>query len=241
VPDIIKSGAVYVLAGNGKEPTGPNAVNAARQLLNAGLKLGVRYNPFNGNGGSTPKSLSTIQQEAQALFNAKISGTQVYSFIFIDHALKRTDIQQIVDIMRGVGWTLISTNETGGGATPPTGMWLHRKAFNILNGAVETKIQDFLDNYPNSTGITQQDIAWINSTLASDPASVAVLKLEVETEVARFVGLPADTQQKLLTAWAKNQATYNYRTVYPIFVGKTYDSVVAGTYSTQKALISTYG
>jgi len=240
VPRIIESGARYVKAGAGSEPTSAKAVKAAKQLLNAGLILGVKHNPFYGSSKSPPKSLSRIRKETRALFNAKISGQRVYGFIFIDHALHRDDIQQIVDIVKDVGWTLISTNETGGEATPPTGIWSHRKALNLLNGSYEAKIQDFLNNYPNSTGITHVDIKWINNTLANDPGSVPVLKLEVESEVIRFAALPTDTQIKLLTAWAKNQSTYNYRTIYPIFVS-IYDSVAAGTYDTQRTLISTYG
>lgn len=230
VPDITNSGAMYCLAGNGAPPRSSNAINSAHQLMNAGVQLGVRYDPFTGSGNTNPTPLSTIRQDTSALYKSGF-----YTFIFLDHALQRSDVQSVVDAIKAQGWALIATNETGGTATPPTGIWLHEKAFNVLNGNYQQKIIQ----YP--TGISPVDTKWIATVTQNDPGSTPVLKLEVTSEIQTFATLSVDVQKSLLTNWAKGQSTYGYRTFYPFFVTTYYDCIAAGTYSTQAILLQAYG
>lgn len=232
IPAIISSGAKWVRAGNGKVPA-PSVAKTARDLIKAGIGLGVRYNPFTDESLTTERPLTTIHKQTSALF-----ASGFYAFLILDHALQLSNPQTVVDTIKSAGFNLIATNETSGEALPPTGVWQHQKAFGVMNGA------DYLQrivNYPD--GITPRDANWITSVKQKDPGSYAVLKLENTSETTRFAGLDLDTQVRLLTAWAQSQQKYGYRTYYPLFTAGTggYDSIKEGTYQTQVNLLGTYG
>lgn len=229
IPAIINSGVEYCLAGNQSAPNKANVGNAT-ELIKGGVNLGVRYSPFVGATTTTPKPLSTVAADTKKLY-----ASGFYEFLLLDHALQRSDVQQVVDTIKAQGWQLILTNETSGTAAPPKGIWLHAKAFDVMNADYRTKIQ----MYPS--GIMPGDLTWIASVTQNDPGSTPVLKLEIVSEVINFATLSVSEQIKLLAAWAQGESKYGYRTFYPYFVNGAYDSVAVGTYNIQAQLLKRYG
>jgi hypothetical protein len=234
VSDLIGSGARYVRAAGATKIGGgiPNAQVAPyfTTLINAGISLGAAIYPQNGG------TVSDLVQTGAAL---KSSG--YYGWIFVDNALQRPDLQQIIDGLQGVGWELIMTNESAWGTSnqvvnPPTGVWCHAKSFYLLSKQ---------NPNPDYTGaaVLQPDMGFISYIHQNYAESYPVLKLEIPPEINIFAGLPVATQQELLTEWSQAQSTDGYFIIYPLFVGgptepnATYDSLTEGTYTTQTNLI----
>ncbi len=240
IPAILNSGAKYVKTGNGAAPNS-DLTKYLQQLINAGIQLGVRITPFgvsNEGGGpsSTPRTIDDIKAQAQTLLQSGF-----YQWVFIDHALYRSDIQDVVNTLAAVGWNQIMTNESAfyvpkRAASPPSGVWAHAKQFDVLS-----------KNPAGTTPITSNDTNYINYIQTNFPGSHIMLKLEVAPETEKFKAMPLDNQKQLLTEWAQGQATYGYRMIYPMFTGTggagrgTYDSIVAGTYDLQVSLMKQYG
>jgi len=249
IPAIINAGVLFLKAGNASSnDTGgiprSSFVQYFKQLMNANIALGVIIDPFypaTGGVGS-PRPLSDISIQAQ---NLKKSG--YYSWIFVDHALKRSDIQGVVDTLQNAGWNLVMTNESAWGnkiqvSNPPGGVWVHTKGFDILSTS------NYLTRLNSENPITSKDIAYINYIKGNFPSSYPVLKLEVPPEIDRFKTLSVSQQRSLLTYWSQNQSTYGYNMIYPLFTGMnpgsttgSYDSIAMGTYDMQRSLLSQYG
>jgi hypothetical protein len=223
VAALIQSGVKYVrisrAAPSATEVGIPDSTSAPylQQMIQAGIHLGAVILAQNG------LSVSALVDQGSSL---KKSG--FYDWIFVDGALTRTDIQQIIDGLTAVGWDKIMVNDTLFGtpsavAAPPTGVWGHSKLFNGLAD-------------PTGPAITAHDDAFIQYIHTHFPGSIALLKLEIDGEVEQFKALPTATQNQLLTEWSQAQSAHGFKMIYPLFT-TTYDSKVAGTYDTQVSLM----
>jgi hypothetical protein len=223
VAALVASGAKYIRfsrAGTSLDAVGiPDSTNAsyARQLIRAGLSLGAVLIAQNG------LPVSDLVDQGNALKNSGF-----YDWIFVDGALTRTDIQQIIDGLAGVGWTKIMVNDTLFGTPnavtdPPKRVWAHSKLFSAVND-------------PTGPAINPRDIEFIQYIHQHFPDSIALLKLEIDSGVEKFLALPTATQSRLLTEWSQAQAVDGYTMIYPLFT-TTYDSKTAGTYDTQVMLM----
>jgi len=222
VAALAASGAKYIRFSRAMSLTAvgiPDSTNApyARQLIQAGLSLGAVLIAQSG------ASVSDLVDMGNTLKNSGF-----YDWIFVDGALTRTDIQQVIDGLAAVGWTKIMVNDTLFGTpnavtNPPNGVWAHSKAFGAVNN-------------PTGPAVTPGDIAFIQYIHQHFPDSIAVLKLEIDSGVEKFLALPTATQNLLLTEWTQAQSVYGYTMIYPLFT-TTYDSKTAGTYDTQVMLM----
>jgi len=220
------SGAAYI--DNVANQSIPSDTSVLQQLVKAGLKLSLRLNPFS-QANTNPKPIDAIFQQAQEYYE-----TGLFSYVFIDHALLRPDVQDVVNAVKRAGFNLVATNETSGTSPTPTGVWLHEKAFAILQGGDTTPD---LGKHPD--GITPKDSNWVQSVHSIDPGSHAVLKLEAPTEIDAFTTLPLNTQQQLLTLWSQNQQKYEYVTIYPWFY-VSYDCISSNSCSFIANLMNQY-
>lgn len=223
VAAIQASGAKYVRFSRamGNDQVGiPNAENApyARQLIKAGLKLGCVLISQEG-----PPAKDLIAQ------GKTLKDSGFYDWIFVDGALTRADIQEIIDGLAGVGWTKIMVNDTGfpNGqnvvSDPPKRVLGHAKAFGAVNN-------------PDGPAITDNDKNFIDWIRKNRPEGVPILKLEIDSGIQKFLALPVATQKRLLNEWSKAQATSGFQMIYPLFT-TTYDSMAEGTYDTQLNLM----
>jgi hypothetical protein len=223
VAALVASGTKYVRfsrAGTSLTAVGiPDSTNApyARQMIRAGLSLGAVLIAQNG------LPVSDLVDQGNTLKNSGF-----YDWIFVDGALTRTDIQQVIDGLAGVGWKKIMVNDTLFGTPsavtdPPKGVWAHSKLFSAVND-------------PSGPAINPRDVDFIQYIHQHFPDSVALLKLEIDSGVEKFAQLPAATQNLLLTEWSQGQSVYGYTMIYPLFT-TTYDSKTAGTYDTQVMLM----
>jgi len=232
IPAIISSGATYVRVAGASGPALsagiPDSTDAAylSRLRQAGINLGVAI---------FGQDALTADQLIQKGLTLKRSGW--YDWIFVDDALSRSDIQQIIDGLRNDGWDEIMINASPTGTSKqvspmPGGVWAYAFHFYLLSK----------DNpNPDLSGptILPQDIAFLNYIHSTFPTSLAVMKLEVPPETARLASYPLSTQESLLNSFASQQATYGYTMIYPLFTdgGGGYDSIAEGTYQYQVALI----
>jgi len=245
---LINSHANYVFVAANQANPNPPYDQTLRQLINAGLKLQVRINPFmtsQGGGLGSQKSLTELLSESQALLNSGL-----YYSIVIDNAVDCSNptLQQIVNGLKAQGWKDISENDTGWQkALSPLGVGVtwHQKAFGVLAGSTGSYTPGSLVGKP---ALTSNDLDFINHIHSYDPGSTVVLRLELDNEAQTFGALALQDQEYLLSAWASNQTRYGYLFNYPLFTAYTipnggkpyYDSVEAGTYNFQVQLIAQY-
>jgi len=217
------SGAKYVRfsrAMNLQQVGIPNAENAqhANQLIDAGIKLGCVLISQDG-----PPAADLIEM------GKKLKDSGYYDWIFVDGALTRTDIQDIIDGLHDVGWEKIMVNDTGfpNGervvTDPPKRVLGHAKAFGAVNN-------------PDGPAITENDQKFIDWIHENRPDGVPILKLEIDSGIQKFLALPLATQKRLLKDWEAAQPVNDFKMIYPLFT-TTYDSMAVGTYDTQVDLL----
>ena len=214
---IIASGAKYVRFSTPASGT-PMVTQTTylTQLIQAGVHPGAVIITQNGTPANDLIATGTA---------LKASG--LYHWLFVDGALTRTDIQQIINGLTQAGWDKIMVNDTLFGtpnqvAPPPSGVWGHAKLFDGID--------------PTGPAITAHDDAFIQYIHQNFPSSVALLKLEIDAEVEKFKAMPTATQIQLLTNWSQAQSSHGFKMIYPLFT-TTYDSQDAGTYATMVNLM----
>jgi hypothetical protein len=217
IAEIIASGAKYVRFAMPASGT-PTVTDKTYldQLIQAGVHPGAVI--VTQNGAAVSDLIAT---------GAALEQTGLYHWLFVDGALTRTDIQQIIDGLTQAGWDKIMVNDTLFGtpnqvADPPSGVWGHAKLFDGID--------------PSGPAITPHDDAFIQYIHQHFPQSIALLKLEIDSEVEKFKALPTATQIQLLTSWSQAQSSHGFTMIYPLFT-TTYDSEAAGTYGTMVNLM----
>jgi hypothetical protein len=214
---IIASGAKYVRFSTPASGTPTVTQNTyLNQLIQAGVHPGAVIITQNGAPANDLIATGTALKQ---------SG--LYHWLFVDGALTRTDIQQIIDGLTQAGWDKIMVNDTLFGtpnqvAPPPSGVWGHAKLFDGID--------------PSGPAITAHDDAFLQYVHQHFPNSIALLKLEIDAEVEKFKALPTATQIQLLTNWSQAQSSHGFTMIYPLFT-TTYDSSDAGTYATMVNLM----
>ena len=249
---VLNSSAVFMkttnaaIAGDGHVDS--SLQSYIQQLLNASMHLEVRVDAL--DSGGNPRNVSDIQAQASA-----IKAIGYYDTVFVDHALENPNLQAIVDMLKSMGFRVIINSSAFGTnrqvVDEPTGVWIHAKAFGVMQKNSPYLAQVEADNLTNIPLITPNDTSWIAYINQRDPGSYPVLKLEDAAETAPFSNLPLAEQQQLLTFWAQNQQAYGYIMIYPLFTGNgctpdpgttgcVIDSVAQGTYNLQVQLMNQY-
>lgn len=254
---------------------GTKEYEALRDLKDAGMKIGVAINVYRkpeppegcDEGWDDPtKRNRCIRPVSEVVAHAKeINDTDgnLYDYIFLDFAPRRTpaggagvdDLQEVVDRVRDeAGWARRMTNATGFSSenrqNTAHGMWGDAKRFEIFRGADwKEKVDRVLSG--EWEAIRPEDMRFINFIEDHRPDSYAILKLEVPGQVRRFGQLASHEQEKLLRLWARGQAEYGYKMMYPLFIHgnaahgdpeREYDSrdEANGTFWMQRVLMERY-
>lgn len=244
-------------SGSGVPADGSIELRAAQKLVAGGVRLGIAIDTYpNGTGRSVDSVLSQVEQIRTASDHAG----HLYSWIFLDMAVHRTpagghglnDLQQVVDGVTAAGWPKVIINATG--FTPknyqylPQRTWGMAKAFGIMTAKNVPTAADAVTTDP-ALALQPGDIQFADYVNHQRQGCTAILKLEVSSQSQRFRTLSKADQTTLLQLWAQGGAQHGYRPIYPIFLpgvdpngnqASMYDSVTAGTFWDQRALMQKY-
>jgi hypothetical protein len=244
-------------SGSSVPAAGSVELHAVQKLVSGGVQLGVAIDTYpDGTGRSADSVLTQVQQIRAASERAG----RLYSWIFLDKAVHRTpagghglnDLQQVVDGVIAAGWSKVIINATG--FTPknfedlPLRTWGMAKAFGVMSAK---NVQATVGSVTTDPTVALQpgDIQFADYVNRNREGSTAILKLEVSSQSQRFRTLSQAQQTTLLELWAQGGVAHGYRPIYPIFLpgvdpngnqATMYDSVTAGTFWDQRALMLKY-
>jgi len=244
-------------SGSGVPADGSIELKAAQKLVAGGVQLGIAIDTYPRGTG---RSIDSVLSQVNEIRTASEHAGHVYSWIFLDMAVHRTptgghgldDLQQVVDGVIAAGWPKVIINATG--FTPrnyqylPQRTWGMAKAFGIMSAKNVQTAAGAVTTDP-AVALQPGDIQFADYVNQHRPGSAAILKLEVPSQSQRFRTLSKAEQDALLELWAQGGAQHGYRPIYPIFLpgvdpngsqATMYDSVTAGTFWDQRALMQAY-
>lgn len=244
-------------SGSGVPAAGSTELKAAQKLVAGGIKLGIAINT---DPERTGRSADAVLAQVKQIRTASERAGHIYSWIFLDMAVHRTpaggsgvnDLQQVVDGVIAAGWPKVIINATG--FTPknyqalPLRTWGMAKAFGAMSAA---NFQTTAASVATDPAVALQtgDTQFADYVNQNREGSTAILKLEVPSQSQRFRTFSRTDQTTLLTLWAQGGAQHGYQPIYPIFLpgvnpngnqATMYDSVTAGTFWDQRALMLKY-
>jgi hypothetical protein len=241
-------------SGSGVPADGSIELKAAHKLVAGGVQLGIAIDTYPKGTG---RSIDSVLDQVKQIRAASEHAGHVYSWIFLDMAVHRTpaggyglnDLQQVVDGVIAAGWPKVIINATGFSPKNyqylPQRTWGMAKAFGVMTAKnVQTAVGAVTAD--PALALQPGDIQFADYVNQHRQGSTAILKLEVPSQSQRFRTLSKADQTTLLQLWAQGGAQHDYRPIYPIFLPGVdpngnqetmYDSVAAGTFWDQRALM----